>query len=146
MRAALFAPVNPDETDKIGHLAEAAIFSQWQHDPGFRNLYYARWKNEGEVDIVYLAGAGMSPSWIGEIKWSDRVAKNFNEETKAIANLLRRHKEIKRALITTRTIDDTKALEGRPLNLKPTAAYCYIVGRNLTARLDSFLAERMAKE
>ena len=35
MRAALFAPVKADELDKIGHLAESAIFSQWQHAAAF---------------------------------------------------------------------------------------------------------------
>jgi hypothetical protein len=52
MRAALFAPVKPEDTQKIGQLAECAIFSQWQHAFAFSNLRYARWRNEGEVDIV----------------------------------------------------------------------------------------------
>src|SRR5882762_2342184 len=46
MRAALFGTVRIDEPDKIGHLAESAIFSQWQHAQAFRQLRYARWKNE----------------------------------------------------------------------------------------------------
>jgi uncharacterized protein len=68
MRAALFAPVTDDE-DKIGHLAESAVFSQWQHSNSFNRLKYARWRNEGEVDIVYLFGPQLKPRWIGEIKW-----------------------------------------------------------------------------
>ena len=42
MRAALFGTVRIDETAKIGHLAESAIFSQWQHAQQFRQLRYAR--------------------------------------------------------------------------------------------------------
>jgi uncharacterized protein len=41
MRAALFAPVGANEPDKIGHLAESAIFSQWQHSKASRELRYA---------------------------------------------------------------------------------------------------------
>ena len=33
MRAALFAPVTMEDSEKIGHLTESAIFSQWQHAP-----------------------------------------------------------------------------------------------------------------
>ena len=71
MRAALFSPVKPEETDRIGHLAEFAIFSQWQHSPSFRQLRYARWR-DGEVDIAYLRTQDQRPLWIGEIKWSEQ--------------------------------------------------------------------------
>jgi predicted AAA+ superfamily ATPase len=77
MRAALFAPVNANNAERIGHLAESAIFSQWQHSQAFRNLRYARWRNEGEVDVVFLHSGTEKPAWIGEIKWSDRVRANF---------------------------------------------------------------------
>jgi predicted AAA+ superfamily ATPase len=53
MRAAFFAPVLATDKQKIGQLAECAIFSQWQHSPYFGNLRYARWR-DGEVDIAYL--------------------------------------------------------------------------------------------
>jgi uncharacterized protein len=66
MRAALFAPVKADDHQKIGQLAECAIFSGWQHSARFQSLKYARWRNDGEVDIVYLTGA-QKPLWIGEI-------------------------------------------------------------------------------
>ncbi|MBM3565893.1 MAG: ATP-binding protein, partial [Alphaproteobacteria bacterium] len=57
MRAALFGPVGVENSDAIGHLTESAIFSQWQHSAGFKQLRYARWRNDGEVDIVYLGRA-----------------------------------------------------------------------------------------
>jgi uncharacterized protein len=142
MRAALFAPVKENEPDKIGHLAESAIFSQWQHSPASSQLRYARWKDGGEVDIVYL-GAEQKPIWIGEIKWSDRIQTNFGEQTGAIDVLLRKHKSINSAFLTTKTISGEKLLQGRPLRIHPSAFYCYIVGRNITARLDQILPARI---
>ena len=137
MRAALFAPVRIDEPDKIGHLAESAIFAQWQHSQNFRKLRYARWRNEGEVDIVFLRQPDEKPYWIGEIKWSDQVTKKYGEETKSLAVLLRNHKSIEAAFLTTKTFTKQGGiLEGRPLKIVPCSLYCYTVGRNITADLD----------
>jgi predicted AAA+ superfamily ATPase len=136
MRAALFAPINSDESDKIGHLAESAIFSQWQHFPDFRQLRYSRWRNEGEVDIVYLAPGNQEPLWIGEIKWSDRINRNFSDETSAVRTLLQKHKSINAVVFTTKTLDKMITLESRPMRIVPSSLYCYTVGRNITARLD----------
>lgn len=136
MRAALFAPVRPEDTDRIGHLAESAIFSQWQHSANFRQLRYARWRNEGEVDIVYLEGATERPTWIGEIKWSDRIRDNFSRETRAMQTLLANHSAIKSCFFTTKTWSNVRTIEKRILRITPSALYCYTVGRNITARLD----------
>lgn len=137
MKAALFAPVRPEDTDKIGHLAECAIFSQWQHAQGFRNLRYARWKNEGEVDIVFLAGGAQKPSWIGEIKWSDRFRTKKFEELRNLRVLLDNFSSITGGFLTTKTITDTITLSGRRIDVVPSAMYCYTVGRNIAARLDN---------
>ncbi|HJS33340.1 MAG TPA: ATP-binding protein, partial [Alphaproteobacteria bacterium] len=136
MRAALFASVNADDADRIGFLTECAIFSQWQHSPGFRQLRYARWRNEGEVDIVYLSGPKQTPAWIGEIKWSDRIAKHFSEETRSMQILLKRHKSIAGAIFTTKTITTSFQIEGKKVAVRPSSIYCYTVGRNITASLD----------
>ena len=127
MRAALFAPVTAEDTQLIGHLAESAVFSQWQHAPSFRLLRYARWRNEGEVDVGCLGADNGKPSWIGEIKWSDRIRDNFDRETKAMQTLARKHQTIGASFFTTKTITQAADLEGRPLNIWPTALYCYIV-------------------
>ena len=136
MRAALFAPVKDTETDKIGHLAESAIFSQWQHSSHFRKLRYARWRNEGEVDIVYLSSADEKPLWIGEIKWSDRVKDKYGEETKSLSTLLKNHKTIEGVFLTSKTISSVGVLEGRKFTIYPSSLYCYMVGRNITDSLD----------
>lgn len=104
MRAALFSPLQPHESDKIGHLAESAVFSQWQHSPNFRHLRYARWKQgrqEGEIDIVYLTATNGRPVWIGEIKWSDNVIKNTLSEMKNIIHFLKKHITLKNVVFTT---------------------------------------------
>lgn len=139
MRAALFAPVQETEAARVGHLAESAIFSQWQHSPAFRNLHYARWRNEGEVDVVFLSGPTHTPLWIGEMKWSDRVTNHQLAETKSLAQLLRKHPKIQSAFVTTKTVQKVISVEGRDVRLIPTAAYCYTVGRNITSRLDDLL-------
>ncbi len=136
MRAALFAPVGYDESDKIGHLTESAIFSQWQHARGFRNLRYARWRNEGEVDIVYLAGANEKPFWIGEIKWSDRLSRHRTEETRHMRTLLQNHESISNGFFTTKTVTQRFKLEGKQIDAIPSAVYCYTIGRNIMSRLD----------
>jgi len=136
MRAALFAPVTANEKERIGQLAEAAIFAQWQHSPTFRNLRYARWRNEGEVDIVYLSGPSFKPGWVGEIKWSDRISTSFGEQTRGIATLLKRHATVRDAFFTTKTVARTTEMEGRPLRIVPTSVYRYTVGRNVTSRFD----------
>ena len=141
MRAALFAPVQSDDGTMIGHLAGSAIFSQWQHSPAFRQLRYARWRNEGEVDIAYLDEPNSQPRWIGEIKCSDRVATRREEETRSMAFLLRKHRQIRRAVFTTRSVSDEFVIEGRPVKVTPSALYCYTVGRNIMARLDELMVD-----
>jgi uncharacterized protein len=135
MRAALFAPIKEGDSALIGQLTECAIFSQWQHSSNFRNLKYARWRNEGEVDIVYLHGE-QKPMWIGEIKWSDRILVDRGRETSGLSALIRRHKSIASVILTSKTVEEKTELEGRPMSIWPSAAYCYIVGRNITSRLD----------
>lgn len=145
MRAAFFAPVAPDDTQKIGQLAECAIFSQWQHSPAFGNLRYARWR-DGEIDIAYLDPATQKPRWIGEIKWSDRIEGNEWEETRNLLTILRRHSSILVVVATTRTIEKEMILDNRQTVVYPSAAYCYILGRNITARLDVPIAALQEEE
>jgi predicted AAA+ superfamily ATPase len=145
MRAALFAPVSADDSHQVGRLAESAIFSQWQHSRNFQTLKYARWR-DGEVDIVCIGPSDQKPLWIGEIKWSDRVADNLHGEAASLATLLRRHPTIKESFFTTKTVESDTTLEGRRLRLWPSAAYCYFVGRNITSYLSIPAVSMAAKE
>jgi uncharacterized protein len=139
MRSALFAPVSASEPDKVGHLAECAIFAQWQHSLASHQLRYARWKG-GEVDIVYL-GPDQKPHWVGEIKWSDRLEQKFGEELAPIQMIIEKHSSVRTAFVTTRTVGRVATLAGRPLSIWPSALYCYIVGRNITAHLDEMVEQ-----
>lgn len=136
MRAALFAPVDGEQTDIVGHLAESAVFSQWQHSSSSRHLRYARWRNEGEVDVVYLLEGTQKPSWIGEIKWSDRIKRGkYTDETRSVRQLLTKHSSIKSSFFTSKTHDETTTLLDRPFKIYPTALYCYMVGKNITSNI-----------
>lgn len=147
MRAALFGPVGIDEHDKIGHLAESAIFSQWQHAQSFRQLRYARWKNEGEVDVVYLATDKPKPLWIGEISWSDDVASKYGDATRSVTTILKKHrKTIKAAFLTTKTLTTATTIEGLRVAIWPSALYCYFVGRNITTDLEKLMLEKFMQE
>lgn len=147
MRAALFGPVRIDEPDKIGHLAESAIYSQWQHSQSFRQLRYARWKNEGEVDVVYLATDKPKPLWIGEISWSDDVASKYGDATKSVTTMLKKHKKtIKAAFLTTKTLTTATAIEGLRVAIWPSALYCYFVGRNITTNLEQLMLEKFMQQ
>jgi len=147
MRAALFGTVRIDEPDKIGHLAESAIFSQWQHSQSFRQLRYARWKNEGEVDVVYLSADKPKPLWIGEISWSDDVGSKYGDATRSVATLLRNHKKtIQAAFLTTKTLTTGTEIEGIRVSIWPTALYCYFVGRNITTNLEKLMLEKFMQE
>ena len=140
MRAALFAPLHSDENERIAHLAESAVFSQCQHSAEFRHLRYARWKqgrNEGEVDIVYLEAPTERPVWIGEIKWSDKVVSDGHSEMKNIIYFLKKHDSVKSVVFTTKSSFGEREVENRKIFLYPTAAYCYVVGKNITADLDA---------
>jgi len=135
MRAALFAPVEKDDSQLMGKLTESAIFSQWQHSPNFRRLKYARWRNQGEVDIVYLRNDG-EPVWIGEIKWSDKITSKLKAVTKGITYLMDKHETIEAAFTTTKTIRNNITVDGHEIDVNPSAFYCYVVGRNITRNID----------
>jgi uncharacterized protein len=145
MRAALFAPVKPTEPDKIGHLTESAIFSQFQHHQTFRQLRYARWRNEGEVDMVYLSPVNEKPLWVGEIGWSDNISKQYGREISGVTALLKGHPGIQQAFLTTKTINSAVTIENRRVSIYPSALYCYMVGRNITRHLEKAAQQAVAK-
>lgn len=139
MRAALFSPVSEDNSKLIGHLAESAVFSQWQHSLAFSLLRYARWR-DGEVDIVCLDKSLQKPVWMGEIKWSDRVKDNFMSETKNLRSLLSKNSNSREAFFTTKSLSIVdKMIENKNVTISPTALYCYTVGRNAARHANEIL-------
>jgi hypothetical protein len=125
IRSALFAPVKANDNEVMGHLAETGIFSQWFHHP--RERHYARW-HDGEVDIVGLSNR-QKVLWAVEVKWSDRIADSDRELQNVISFCKANHLEY--ALMTTRTFQSTRAVDGIQVEFVPASLYCYTLGYNI---------------
>lgn len=132
MRAALFTPIDAAETDIIGHLAESAVFSQWQHGNSSAALRYARWKS-GEVDIVHVSGGSQRPDWAVELKWSNKPTKDASQ-LHALVSFCRTN-GLNKAACTTRSVSGRRTYGEVEVEFVPTALYCYMVGRNITSYL-----------
>ena len=128
MRAALFGQLKAD-SEAMGTMTETAIFSQWQHSK-IIELYYARW-NTGEIDIVHLDLAHQSPSWMIEVKWSDRPYRSHSELDNCI-EFVRKNPTISQPIkVTSRTIVDNNFLyKGIQFAFEPASLYAYVVGAN----------------
>jgi len=130
MRAALFSAAKAEDTTLIGHLAESAVFSQWQHSLAFSSLRYARWRG-GEVDVVLINEGNQKPLWAGEIKWSDAIQKKPDNELKNLRHMASKQPKLKSVFFTTKTVEiEGLGVGGHPITTTPTALYCYTVGRN----------------
>ncbi|MDJ0674515.1 MAG: ATP-binding protein [Calothrix sp. MO_167.B42] len=135
MRAALFGQLDMD-SEAMGAMTETAIFSQWQHSK-MTALYYARWKS-GEIDIVSL-NAQQLPSWIVEVKWSDRPYSSRSELNNCVDFVHRNSNISQPILVTSRTITDDEVLykEVR-FSFKPASLYTYILGAKFLRDSDMF--------
>lgn len=129
MRAALFGKLDAD-SEAMGAMTETAIFSQWQHNKT-TELFYARW-NSGEIDIVYLAPVSQSPTWIVEVKWSDRPYK-VNSELNNCVEFVNKNPNLSQPIkITTRTIiDENVVYKGVKFRFGPASLYAYTLGANI---------------
>jgi uncharacterized protein len=122
LRSALFAPLEPTD-DMLGGMVETAIYAQWMHSNWFMP-YYARWTNgkvQGEVDMIGLDDKSVKPTWVIEMKWSNRYADKPNE-LKSLLYFCEKNK-LQSALVTT--ID--KELQ---LNYITSAMLAYTIGAN----------------
>jgi hypothetical protein len=129
MRAALFAPMGADD-DRVGYLAETAIFSQWFHSD--TTLHYARWDkgtDKGEVDIVSLSNDTQKPDWAVEVKWSDR----YCDKPADLGSLISfcQKNDVKNVLVTTRTKSLNCSYQGLKFEFIPASVYCYMLGYNI---------------
>jgi uncharacterized protein len=127
MRAALFGQIDAD-AEAMGALTETAIFSQWSHSK-ITELYYARW-NTGEIDVVHLKASDQSPSWIEEIKWSDRPYKT-NSELDHCLDFAQRYPKISQPIvITSRTIHKVLFYKGVQFCFIPASLHAYYLGKS----------------
>ncbi len=133
MRAALFSPIDESETSILGHLAEAAILSQWDHFSRTHNRYYYRDANGVEVDIVGLQVGTFKPSHPVEIKWSDSYMKDPRTSLRGLLYFMKKY-ELKEAIVTSKTQREIIEVEGKTLNFIPTSLYCLSLG-SVTSRM-----------
>jgi uncharacterized protein len=126
MRAALFGQLNAN-AEAMGAMTETAIFSQWQHSQ-LIELYYARWSS-GEIDIVHLDSARQLPSWIVEVKWSDRPSKSYSELDNCI-EFVKQNPYISQPIkVTSRTVaSDPFEYKGIQFQFEPASLYAYVLG------------------
>lgn len=133
IRAALFGMVMADD-EALGGLAETAVWSQWLHSTQTsQSLRYARWKagrTDLEVDIVSLDVPTQKPRFAVEIKWSDR-APSAPSELRGLVEFARKHKLVRKPLVTTRTYTGQAQVGGVELEFMPVALHCYTIARNL---------------
>lgn len=129
MRAALFGQLDTN-SKAMGAMTETAIFSQWQHSKMIE-LYYARWKT-GEVDIVNLESADQTPSWIVEVKWSNRPHSFPSELDNCIEFVQKNPGALQQIFITSKTIKDHDFLyKDVRFQFEPSSLYAYILGANI---------------
>jgi predicted AAA+ superfamily ATPase len=144
MRAALFGQIDAN-SEAMGSMTETAIFSQWQHSQ-VAELYYARWKS-GEIDIVHLDNISQLPSWIVEVKWSDRPYRILAELDNCV-EFVNKHPNISQPiLITSQTISDKDIqYKGVEFKFRPSSLYAYLLGANLLKYIDNKLVRRRVSE
>ncbi len=129
MRAALFGPLE-DDSPSMGAMAETAVFCQWIHSASWLDrLRYARWKDR-EVDMVSLDPAGLAPTSLVEVKWSDRPLEHGGE-LRALLELARKNAPRRAPLVTTLSKSDRRVIDGVEIEFVPTSLHCYTVSRNL---------------
>jgi predicted AAA+ superfamily ATPase len=119
MRAALFAPLGPDD-DGMGRLVETGIFAQQFHEPSSR--FYGRWSG-GEVDLVQLDPTQRIAA-VMEVKWSDRFA-DHPDELRSLLSFCRANR-LERAVVTTRTLRGESRVGDVRLTFIPAAQYALV--------------------
>lgn len=133
MRAALFAPLRPDDA-AMGAMAETAIFSQWFHSADLKNIHYARWRSgrqHHEVDLVRINPATLRPSWAYEIKWSDRFVDHPNE-LRGLVEFAKLNSMPQNTVgASSRTLSAESNVDGIAIRHFPCALHCYQIGRNV---------------
>jgi len=133
MRSALFGHIELD-SDAMGYLTETAIYSQWLHSETIERLHYARW-NDGEVDMVDISKSDQKPSWLVEVKWSDRPTVDTHELDNCVQ--FTKKNKLGSPLVTTKTVQTTITYQGVEFRFTPSSVYAYTVGANLLRRIQT---------
>lgn len=125
LRCALFTSIGEDD-EFMGSMVETAVFSQWIQG-GKTDFFYANWakgRNKGEVDIVWVDMATQKAVSVAEIKWTDRFIENPNE-LKSLYSFLSLNPGIKKIFVTTKTRLGTYDIPEGKILFIPVAVYSY---------------------
>lgn len=131
MRAALFGPITENDA-AMGALAETALVTQYLHAPLFKDLCFARWGNQGEVDLVHMDQACNEPRWALEVKWSDQAGESGN----SWAGLLEFAKThgLQTVYMTSRTVDRVLMRGGLRLSVLALPMLCFQIGQRAASQ------------
>ncbi|MDE7414682.1 MAG: ATP-binding protein [Muribaculaceae bacterium] len=139
LRSALFSPIE-EEDDAFGEIVETALVAQWLQSRE-SEFYYANWhkgREKGEVDLVWIDKANQQACFATEIKWTDRFFYNPTE-LKSLIGFLEKNKNLKRAIVTTKTCWGETIIEGRRVTFVPAALYAYGVSKLLHRKEENIL-------
>src|SRR5690606_30862210 len=107
------------------NIVETAVLSQWMHREKL-DLTYARWKNDGEVDLVLVDDKKFKPVWGVEIKWSNRYFDK-PQELKSLIQFCKSN-SFDKSLVTSIDQLGVKTIENISLSFLPASIYCYNIG------------------
>lgn len=139
LRSALFSPIEEDD-DAFGEIVETAIVAQWLQGSE-ADFYYANWhkgREKGEVDMVWTNRATQKACFATEIKWTDRYFDN-PAELKSLKGFLENNPDVKKAIVTTRTVWGVKSIAGRKVVFVPASLYAYGVSKLIHRKHESKL-------
>ncbi|MDE5976341.1 MAG: ATP-binding protein [Muribaculaceae bacterium] len=139
LRSALFSPIEEND-DAFGEIVETAIVAQWLqgHEADF---YYANWhrgREKGEVDLVWTNRATQKACFATEIKWTDRYFEN-TAELKSLKGFLENNPDLKKAIVTTKTVWGEKEIAGRKVIFVPASIYAFGVSKMIHKKRESKL-------
>ena len=83
-------------------------------------------REKGEVDVVWVEEATQKAFSIAEIKWTDRFAENPTE-LKSVLHFLENNKDIKKIIVTSKTMTTKYQLSEGYILFIPSAVYAYWV-------------------
>lgn len=129
LRASMFQPIVKDDDSMLGYAVETAVASQFGIGEVWDSWRYANWRDgrrQGEVDFLHVDPGTQRPDVAFEVKWSDGPFDHPAELTEALQFVERN--EVKRFLVTTRTLQGIKRHGETEIVYLPTALFAYMGG------------------
>lgn len=135
LRASMFQPVNAVSDPFFGHIIETAVAAQLGIGEERSSWRYANWrvgKEHREVDFVRINEGTQRAESVFEVKWSDGPFDHPAEIKEAVA--FAESNGLKRMIVTSRSQEGVKQVNGVELSFVPTTRFAYNLGRELLVR------------